>query len=68
MPQLSSAAIKNLFTETNDWAEVELLAAGTTSPDQLLPSHAAMVHGELNHNPLEIHSVTGACCAGDSST
>lgn len=62
--QLSSTAIKNLFTETNDWAEVELLAAGTTSPDQLLPSHAAMIHGEFNHKTLEIHSVTGACCAG----
>ena len=37
---------------------------GTSSPDQILPSHAAMVHGFLKNGNLEINSPSGACCSG----
>jgi len=40
------------------------LACGTTSPDQTLPSHASMVHGELGGKPLEIISPAGSCATG----
>jgi 3-oxoacyl-[acyl-carrier-protein] synthase-3 len=32
---------------------MKLLSVGTTSPDQIQPSHASMVHGELNINLLK---------------
>ena len=44
--------------------DVEVLSCGTTTPDQLLPAHAAMVHGALGSNSVEINSTTGACSAG----
>ncbi len=41
-----------------------MLACGTTSPDQLLPSHASMVHGALMNKAVEIISPAGSCCSG----
>jgi len=60
--QLAAEAIRALFDETLPIAELELITAGTTSPDQLLPSHAAMIHGELGIHPVELISASGACC------
>jgi 3-oxoacyl-[acyl-carrier-protein] synthase-3 len=48
----------------DDLAELRLLACGTTSPDQILPGHASMVHGELGIGPVETYSFSGACNAG----
>lgn len=53
-------AIKGLDIKPN---EIELLSCGTSSIDQTLPSHTAMVHGLLN-SPMEIASPSGACCSG----
>lgn len=44
--------------------DVEVLACGTSSPDQLIPSHAAMVHGLLGIPPCELVSLSGVCCSG----
>jgi len=60
--QLAAEAIRALFDKTLPIAELELITAGTTSPDQLLPSHAAMIHGELGIHPVELISASGACC------
>jgi 3-oxoacyl-[acyl-carrier-protein] synthase-3 len=62
--ELTAEAIKKLTG--NDFAldDIDLLACGTTSPDQLLPSHTAMVHGVLKIKPVEIISMSGACCTG----
>ena len=62
--ELTKLAIENLFDKDFNVNDVEALSCGTTSPDQLLPAHAAMVHGELGGNPIEINSTTGACSAG----
>jgi len=62
--KLTKLAIENLFDETFGLDDVQVLSCGTTSPDQLLPSHAAMVHGELGGHPIEINSTSGACSAG----
>ena len=61
--QLAAAAIVGLFDDQNQIGGLELLACGTTSPDQLLPSHAAMVHHELGGAPMEIVSAAGSCCS-----
>lgn len=62
--QLAARSIEGLFDEQFTKNDMELLACGCVAPDQLLPSHAAMVHGELHCGPVEIVSISTACCAG----
>jgi 3-oxoacyl-[acyl-carrier-protein] synthase-3 len=63
--QLAAIAIKQLFDDKLPIEKLELLATGTSSPEQLLPSQAVMVHGELGLNRrVEVISATGACCTG----
>lgn len=62
--QLAVAAIKNLTDDEFTLNDIELLCCGTTTPDQLVPSHASMVHGVLNNRPMEIVSPHGVCCSG----
>ncbi|HLD95024.1 MAG TPA: beta-ketoacyl-ACP synthase III, partial [Alphaproteobacteria bacterium] len=63
--QLAAAAVRNLFDDVFSLNDVELLTCGTTGPDQLLPSHASMVQGELGgNNPFEVASFSGACLTG----
>ncbi len=61
--QLAAKAVSMLFDEKLPLEKLELLAAGTTSPEQLLPSHASMVHGELGTKNVELVSVAGSCCS-----
>lgn len=61
--QLAAVAIRALFDENHPAEKLELLAVGTTSPEQFLPSHASMVHGELGLHPMEIVSASGACAS-----
>jgi len=65
--KLTQEAISELFDESFTENDMELLCCGTSTPDQLLPSHAAMVHGLLANRNLEINSASGICCAGMSS-
>ncbi len=64
--QMTALAIKDLFKEKpEELKSVELLSCGTSSPDQMLPSHAVMVHGWLPEtNAVEVVSPSGVCCAG----
>ena len=62
--ELTAEAIKNLCTGPFKLSDIQLLTTGTTSPDQLLPAHAVMVHGLLNCGPVEAISFSGACCSG----
>ena len=62
--ELTSQAISKLFDSNFSKENIQILSCGTTSPDQILPSHAAMVHGAVGGNPVEINSATGACSAG----
>lgn len=43
---------------------IELLSCGTSSPDQLLPNHGVMVHGELQWPRLQVVSFAGICLSG----
>lgn len=64
--QLTAEAVKELFkNDPESIKNMDLLSCGTSSPDQVMPSHAVMVHGwlpELGH--LEVVSPSGVCCAG----
>jgi len=62
--QLTAAVVEELCDEEFKTSDIELLSCGTSSPDQILPSHASMVHGFLKNGNLEINSPSGACCSG----
>ncbi len=62
--QITAEAIKGLFGKDFIPDNMQILACGTTSPDQLLPSHGSMVHGELASSVAEVVTFSGACCAG----
>ena len=53
---LTYLAIKGLFDDQFTSQNVELLSCGTSTPDLLLPSHAAMVHGLLQNRSVELNS------------
>ncbi len=61
--ELTAEAIKALCTDGFKLDDIELLTSGTTSPDQLLPGHAIMVHGLLKSRPIEAISFSGSCCS-----
>lgn len=63
--ELTSNAITNLFDTQFTKNEVEVLSCGTSTPDLLLPSHAAMVHGLLQNSvSVELNSSSGVCNSG----
>ena len=65
--ELTKEAIDLLCDNDFTTEQIELLSCGTTSPDQILPSHAAMVHGYLKNKNMEVNSPTGACCSSMSA-
>ena len=61
---LSSSAIRKLENPHFSLKEIEVLACGTTTPDQLMPGHALMVQGELGITEVETLSASGICLSG----
>ncbi len=61
--ELAAIAVNQLFNERFKKEDIELLVCGTASPDQIMPSHASMVHGLLDIPSIEIASFAGSCCA-----
>jgi len=59
--ELTAEAIRRLCNEKFSIKDIQLLACGTASPDQLMPSHASMVHGELGIPPIDAMSAEGSC-------
>ncbi|MFO7595495.1 MAG: beta-ketoacyl-ACP synthase III [Desulfocurvibacter africanus] len=63
--QLAAEAVRRLAPYAGYLpADIQCLACGTSSPDQLLPGHGLMVHGELATGPCEVVSPAGICLAG----
>jgi 3-oxoacyl-[acyl-carrier-protein] synthase III len=64
--QMTALAVKALFKDNPEKIkDVELLSCGTSSPDQMMPSHGVMVHGWLPEaEAIEVVSPSGVCCAG----
>ena len=62
--QISAEAVRGLFEDDAALAAIDCLATGTSRPDQLMPGHAVMVHGELRNPPCEVVSTAGICVSG----
>jgi len=62
--QLAVKAIEGLLDDSFSKDDIQLLVGGTMSPEQLLPSHTAMVQGELKCRPIEIASISSSCASG----
>lgn len=63
--QLTALAINKVLKNRIELNKIELLTAGTSSPDTIQPAHALMVHGELGTNhKMEVMSAHGTCNAG----
>lgn len=62
--QLTFTAIEALCDKDFTLSDIEVLSCGTSTPDSLLPSHAAMVHGLMQNQSLELNSSSGVCCSG----
>jgi 3-oxoacyl-[acyl-carrier-protein] synthase-3 len=62
--ELTQNAIVQLFDEKFTPLDMEVLSCGTSSPDVIAPSHAAMVHGLLKNRSVELNSSMGICCSG----
>lgn len=61
--QLTASAIRAM----GDIGKVDVLVTGTSLPDQLMPNHAVMVHGELGWPRLQVVSTAGICLAGTAA-
>jgi 3-oxoacyl-[acyl-carrier-protein] synthase III len=66
--QMASQAIQHCLAQAGrSLADVQLLAAGSSGGDSIMPGFAAMVQGELAAPPMQTHSVMGVCAAGVSA-
>ena len=64
--EMTAQAIRKMLDNDEEQIKaIDLLVCGTSSPDQIMPSHAVMVHGELPEaGAIEVVSPSGVCCAG----
>jgi 3-oxoacyl-[acyl-carrier-protein] synthase III len=62
--ELAAEAIKGLFQNGFQKEDIQLLTCGTSSPDQMVPSHASMIHGVLKCKPIEVLTAGGTCNSG----
>lgn len=63
--QMTALAVRNLFESSEELKKIDLLSCGTSTPDQMMPSHGVMVHGWLPEtNAIEVVSPSGVCCSG----
>src|SRR5690606_35493926 len=62
--QLTAEVVNKLVSKDFWLQDIDVLSCGTSTPDLLLPSHAAMVHGLLKDKSVELNSSSGVCCSG----
>ena len=64
--EMTSLAVRALFDNKEEGLKsIQFLSCGTSSPDQMMPSHAVMTHGWLPETGnIEVVSSAGVCCAG----
>jgi 3-oxoacyl-[acyl-carrier-protein] synthase-3 len=62
--QLTAVAVRKLENSAFASSDIECLACGTSTPDQLVPNHAVMVHGEIGNPCCEVVATAGICLAG----
>lgn len=62
---LTAEAIRRLMPyEGFTPGDIRCLCCGTSTPDQLMPGHGPMVHGELKIPSCEVVSTSGICLSG----
>jgi 3-oxoacyl-[acyl-carrier-protein] synthase-3 len=59
--ELAFLSIKKLFPDEIIPEDIDVMACATGNPDQMLPSHASMVHGLMKNRPMELYSASGVC-------
>ena len=64
--RLAAEAVRRLWKDDKgSTSSLQCLCCGTSSPDQLMPGHGSMVHGELAEvGPCEVVSTAGICLSG----
>ena len=63
--RMAALAVQGLMDDRLTLDRIDLLTCGTASPEQVMPSHGVMVHGELKGSRhTEVVSFAGSCCAG----
>ena len=63
--EMTVEAINRVMEQSGtDKSDIDVLSCGTSTPDQLLPSHASMVHGLWKNKAMEINSASGICTSG----
>lgn len=65
--QMTAEAIRGFQSQGKDLSQIDCLVASTSTPDQLMPNHGVMVHGELGIQPIEVASTSGICLCGISA-
>jgi 3-oxoacyl-[acyl-carrier-protein] synthase-3 len=61
---LAAEAVRLLRNDAFSLEQIDCIACGTSMADQLMPSHASMVHGEVASPPCEVVSTAGVCLSG----
>ena len=64
---LTAQAVKRLAGDGFALDDIAVLACGTSNPDQLMPNHGVMVHGELGAALCEVVSTAGVCLSGTTA-
>jgi len=62
--QLTAQAVRQLCGDGFALNDIRCLVTGTSLPDQLMPNHAVMVHGEIGGPNCEVVATAGVCLAG----
>ncbi len=65
--QLTAHAIRKLTDEQFALTDIQCLAVGTSTPDQMQPNHGVMVHGELQNARCEVVATSGICLSGTTA-
>lgn len=61
---LAAEAVNKLIPDVAELAKIDTLVASTSMPDQTMPNHGVMVHGQLKIPPCEVISTAGICVCG----
>jgi 3-oxoacyl-[acyl-carrier-protein] synthase-3 len=62
--EMTAICVRDLFVNEEELNQIQCLVSGTSMPDQVMPGHGLMVHGELGNNCCEVISTSGICLSG----
>lgn len=62
--EMAALAVQSLCGNGLAVDDIDLLSVATASPEQIIPSHGVMVHGQVGGTNAEVVSFAGSCCTG----